>query len=194
MALSRAMRPRDHARGTRRALEGGSMATRPRVLVTGATGYIGGRLVPRLLERDVDVRCVARDPARLAGRPWPGVEIVRGDLSSLADAARALEGVDATYYLVHSMAGGTAYRVRDRAIARTFGAAAAARGVQKITTWGASVLRWSVAALISSRAKKSGTSSQHPACRWSNCVPGSSSAPGQRALRCSATSSSACRS
>ena len=66
-----------------------------RVLVTGATGYIGGRLVPRLLARGHQVRCVARDPNRLAGRDWPHVEIVQGDLadaSALPGGARGHRG------------------------------------------------------------------------------------------------------
>ena len=55
-------------------------AEKTRVLVTGATGYIGGRLVPRLLAKGHELRCVARNPDRLEGQRWPGVEIVRGDL------------------------------------------------------------------------------------------------------------------
>ncbi len=52
-----------------------------RILVTGATGYIGGRLVPQLLERGYQVRCLVRDPQRLQGRPWQSrVEIVSGDV------------------------------------------------------------------------------------------------------------------
>ena len=57
------------------------------ILVTGATGYVGGRLVPRLLGAGYRVRCLARDPARLAGRPWPGAEIVAGDVLAARDAA-----------------------------------------------------------------------------------------------------------
>jgi len=68
-----------------------------RVLVTGATGYIGGRLVPRLVEGGHAVRVLARDPSRLAGRPWRArVEVARGDVLDLA--------VDAACHLVHGMA------------------------------------------------------------------------------------------
>jgi uncharacterized protein YbjT (DUF2867 family) len=94
------------------------------VLVTGATGYIGGRLVPRLLARGHRVRCVARDPNRLAGRDWPHVEIVRGDLADASMFPAVLDGIDVAYYLVHSMAEGGAFRERDRVMAEAFARAA----------------------------------------------------------------------
>src|SRR4051794_34722885 len=75
-----------------------------RVLVTGATGYIGGRLVPRLIERGYTVRVLARSPQKLTDVPWAGdVEVVQGDLQDAASVERAMEGVDVVYYLVHSM-------------------------------------------------------------------------------------------
>lgn len=103
-----------------------------RVLVTGATGYIGGRLVPRLLARGHWLRCVARDSGRLKGHPWPGVEIVQGDLEDPGAATQALQGVDVAYYLVHSMAAGQAFRERDRVMALAFGDAAAKARVRRI--------------------------------------------------------------
>ena len=103
-----------------------------RVLVTGATGYIGGRLVPRLLAKGHRLRCVARNPRRLEGHPWPGVEIVQGDLEDPAATVRALQGIDVAYYLVHSMAAGEAFRERDRLMALAFGQAAAEAGVWRI--------------------------------------------------------------
>lgn len=109
-----------------------STETRLRVLVTGATGYIGGRLVPRLLAKGHTVRCVARNPSRLAGHPWPGVEIVAGNLGDPDAAFRALQNIDVAYYLVHSMAGGEAFWVRDRQMALGFGEAAARAGVSRI--------------------------------------------------------------
>jgi uncharacterized protein YbjT (DUF2867 family) len=106
------------------------------ILVTGATGYIGGRLVPRLLSRGERVRCLARDRLKLAGRPWAGdprVEIVEGDASLPADLERALAGCGAAYYLIHSMiAAGAAYAAHDRALARGFAVGAAAAGVERI--------------------------------------------------------------
>jgi uncharacterized protein YbjT (DUF2867 family) len=102
------------------------------VLVTGATGYIGGRLVPRLLARGHQVRCVARNPDRLAGRDWPGVEIVRGDLADASELPAVLDGIDIAYYLVHSMAEGGAFRERDRRMAQAFAHAAGQAGVGRI--------------------------------------------------------------
>ena len=103
-----------------------------RVLVTGATGYIGGRLVPRLLERGHLVRCVARNPSRLAGRTWPGVEIVPGDLEEPNIFWNVFEGIDVAYYLVHSMAAGKYYRERDRLMALSFAEGAEKAGVKRI--------------------------------------------------------------
>jgi len=101
------------------------------VLVTGATGYIGGRLVGRLHSRNVDVRCATRDIRRLQGR-WPGVELVQGDLADEEASRQALEGIDVAYYLVHSMASGASFRERDRQIAQVFSTAARRAGVTKI--------------------------------------------------------------
>ncbi len=110
------------------------------VLVTGATGYIGGRLVPRLLERGFQVRCLARSAPKLATRPWsgdPGVEIVQGDAGDREALANAMRGCEAAYYLVHSMiVAGRAYEARDKLLARRFGEAAAGAGVGRIVYLG----------------------------------------------------------
>ena len=89
----------------------------PRVLVTGATGYIGGRLAERLHSQGVRVRCVTRDIRRLDDR-WPGVELVQGDLAVENASRQALDGIDVAYYLVHSMASGKTFPERDRQIAQ----------------------------------------------------------------------------
>ena len=107
-------------------------ATPLRVLVTGATGYIGGRLVPRLLERGHRVRCVARNPSRLASHPWPGVEIVPGDLEEPDIFWNVFDGIDVAYYLVHSMRAGRYYRERDRLMALSFAEGAERAGVKRI--------------------------------------------------------------
>lgn len=115
--------------------------TRDRVLLTGSTGYIGGRLVPRLLDAGYRVRCLARSPRKLQARAWaehPGVEICQGDLNDSASIERALQGCAATYYLVHSMlATGADYAEHDRRLARNFvTAAAATSGLRRIVYLG----------------------------------------------------------
>ena len=99
-------------------------------LVTGATGYIGGRLIDRLVEKGRPVRALARDPSRLEERP--GVEVVEGDLISGAGIEDALAGCEFAYYLVHSMeAGDDGFEQRDRRAARNFVRAAQAAGVER---------------------------------------------------------------
>lgn len=105
----------------------------PLILVAGATGYIGGRLVPRLLGLGYRVRCLVRDPARLQGRPWQHeVQIAAGDVLEAESLAAALQGVQAAYYLVHSLGGGADFHRRDVSAARNFSQAARGAGIERI--------------------------------------------------------------
>src|SRR5689334_5323394 len=107
-----------------------------RCLVTGATGYIGGRLVPRLLDAGYDVRCLARNPAKLRDVPWRDrVEVARGDVGDASSLTESLDGVDVAYYLVHSLAA-AGFEEMDRTAARNFAAAAKAAGVGRIVYLG----------------------------------------------------------
>ena len=107
-----------------------------RCLVTGATGYIGGRLAPRLVAAGHRVRCLSRDANRLAGVPWAGdVEVVEGDLSDPATLPAAFEDVDVAYFLMHSL-GRADFERRDREAARNFAAAAEKAGVRRIVYLG----------------------------------------------------------
>ncbi|MDA5282882.1 SDR family oxidoreductase [Streptomyces sp. Isolate_45] len=106
-------------------------------LVTGATGYIGGRLVPELLDSGHRVRCLARSPERLRDHPWAGrAEVVRGDVTDAGSIASALRGIDVAYYLVHALGTGRDFEDRDRDAARIFAEQARAAGVRRIVYLG----------------------------------------------------------
>ncbi len=103
------------------------------ILVTGATGYIASRLIPRLLESGYPVRCLARTPARLRGRDWSSsVEIVCGDVTRPETLPAAMQGARAAYYLIHSMSAGHGYDRLDLDSARNFARAAHAAGLEHI--------------------------------------------------------------
>ncbi|NYF54930.1 SDR family oxidoreductase [Micromonospora purpureochromogenes] len=107
-----------------------------RCLVTGATGYIGGRLAPRLLAEGYEVRCLARKAGRLRDVPWAArAEVVEGDLRRPETLPAAFEGVDVAYYLVHSL-GQAGFEAADREAAIHFAAAAARSGVRRIVYLG----------------------------------------------------------
>ena len=103
------------------------MAKSDLILVTGATGYVGGRLVPRLLEAGYRVRCLVRDPERLKGRSWLNspsngdqVEVMKGDALKKESLVAALQGVSVAYYLIHGFQGGKLDARRDMTAARNF--------------------------------------------------------------------------
>ena len=108
-----------------------------KVLVTGATGYVGGRLVPRLLERGHTVRVLARDASRLQGRAWSDqVDVVVGDVLDPPTLGPALGGMEVAYYLVHSMRAGDEFHRLDLEAARSFGLAAKNAGVRRLVYLG----------------------------------------------------------
>lgn len=107
------------------------------ILVTGATGYIGGRLIPRLLEKGYKVRCLVRRPEHLEGRPWTGkVDIIKGDALCGSGLEEALAGADAAYYLIHSMADVPNFQALEEDAAKNFIAAAKKRGTRKLVYLG----------------------------------------------------------
>jgi uncharacterized protein YbjT (DUF2867 family) len=111
--------------------------SRSHCLVTGATGYIGGRLVPELLDAGFRVRCMSRSPERLRDYPWATrVEQVRADATDQEAARRALNGIDVAYYLIHSLGSGASFEEADRRAARTFAAAAVAASVRRVVYLG----------------------------------------------------------
>ncbi|MEU5690620.1 SDR family oxidoreductase [Actinosynnema sp. NPDC020468] len=107
-----------------------------RCLVTGATGYLGGRLVPRLIAEGHEVRCLVRDPGKLRDVPWAGdVEVVRGDVLSPDTLGPAMAGVDVVHYLVHSLQHDD-FADADRRAAENTARAAEAAGVKRVVYLG----------------------------------------------------------
>ncbi len=107
--------------------------TSPLILVTGATGYIASRLIPRLLDSGYRVRALARDPLRLKGRAWfDQIDIVQADVTSPSTLAKAFDGVHIAYYLIHNMSHGHGYTTLELESARAFTSAAEQAGVEHI--------------------------------------------------------------
>ncbi|MFF8670917.1 SDR family oxidoreductase [Streptomyces sp. NPDC015242] len=106
-------------------------------LVTGASGYVGGRLVPELLDAGHRVRCLARSPGKLRDHPWAGrAETVRGDVTDAESVAAAMRGIDVAYYLVHALTSGSGFEETDRRAARVFAEQARLAGVKRIVYLG----------------------------------------------------------
>jgi uncharacterized protein YbjT (DUF2867 family) len=106
-------------------------------LVTGASGYIGGLLVPRLLTAGWRVRALTRNRSSLEGRPWvEDVEVIEGDAAWAEDLPRALDGVRVAYFLIHAMGGGRNFAATDRRNAEAFAAAARDADVTRIVYLG----------------------------------------------------------
>jgi uncharacterized protein YbjT (DUF2867 family) len=108
-----------------------------KIAVTGATGYVGGRLVPHLIAEGHHVVCVARNPGKLADRPWiDDVDVVQADLLTAPDLAECLAGCDAAFYLVHSMGSEDDFESADLRAARRFAHGASEAGVKRIVYLG----------------------------------------------------------
>ena len=100
-----------------------------KVLVAGSTGYVGGRLVPELLDAGHSVRCIVRNPAKLGDAQWrTRVDIVHGDVTDEISVDAALEDIEVVYYLVHSMTGSENFEALDRSAAACVARAAQRRG------------------------------------------------------------------
>jgi uncharacterized protein YbjT (DUF2867 family) len=111
-------------------------------LVTGATGYIGGRLIPELLKHGYRVRVLARSAGRIAGYPWASqVEVFEGDARDEAAVAKALAGVDVAYYLLHALMSKDNFEDEERQVATLFGTAAKAAKVRRIVYLGGIVAK-----------------------------------------------------
>jgi uncharacterized protein YbjT (DUF2867 family) len=106
--------------------------SRPTILLTGGSGYIGGRLLPLLERSGVALRCLARNPKRLEPAVSQGTEIVSGDVQDPAALLRALQGVETAYYLIHRMSGSRDFEREDRQAATHFADAARQAGVRRI--------------------------------------------------------------
>ncbi|WP_165225083.1 NAD(P)H-binding protein [Aquisphaera insulae] len=104
----------------------------PRILVTGGTGYVGGRLISRLEADATRLRALARKPEQLRDKVGPSTEVVFGDVADRASLDRALAGIETAYYLIHMMSNAQDFAKEDRAAAEAFGAAARGAGVRRI--------------------------------------------------------------
>jgi uncharacterized protein YbjT (DUF2867 family) len=105
---------------------------RPLILLTGGSGYVGGRLIPLLEKQGVRLRCLARSPEKMRPRVQSGTEIVQGDVLDPTSLDRALQGVQTAYYLVHLMSGSKDFEKEDRQAALNFARAAKNAGVRRI--------------------------------------------------------------
>ena len=104
-----------------------------KILVTGATGYVGSKLVPVLVSAGHEVRCMVRNPSAAKADELPAGTLVQGDALDAGSLPSALEGIDVAYYLIHSMGGNEAgFEERDLRAARNFATAAKQAGVQRL--------------------------------------------------------------
>ena len=102
--------------------------SQPYILLTGGSGYVGGRLLPLLEQQDVKLRCLVRSPDRLRSRVKESTEIVPGDVLDASSLDLALRGVHTAYYLVHLMSGSKDFEKKDRQAATNFAGREEGRG------------------------------------------------------------------
>src|ERR1700686_1048194 len=110
--------------------------TKPVILLTGGSGYVGGRLIPLLERQEVKLRCLARSPDKLRPGVQGTTEIVQGDVLDASSLDRAMQGVQTAYYLVHLMSGSKDFEKEDRQAALNFAGAAKQAGVRRIVYLG----------------------------------------------------------
>ena len=171
------------------------MPAHPRILLTGATGYVGGRLL-KALETDghYSIRCLARRPENLAGKVADTTEVVPGDLLDVDSLNRAMAGVDVAYYLVHSLGSSGDLRLRNRPARGTLPTPPAPPGFRASSTWAVSAAaKLPNHRLISAAAGASATSYAIPAQRSSSSAHPSSSVPAACPSRWCAPWWNACR-
>jgi len=125
--------------------------TTPQVLLTGATGYVGGRLLAALRRQGVAVRCLVRRPHHLRGEPGPDLEVVQGDVLDADSLPPALAGIETAYYLVHALAAGSDFVAKELTGARNFARAARAAGVRRVVYLGGLVPPGELSAHLASR-------------------------------------------
>jgi len=106
--------------------------TGPSILLTGGSGYVGGRLIPRLEQAGVRLRCLARDPEKMRPRVQAATEVVKGDVLDRPSLDQALQGIDTAYYLIHLMSGSKDFEREDRQAAQSFADAAKGAGVRRL--------------------------------------------------------------
>jgi uncharacterized protein YbjT (DUF2867 family) len=119
-----------------RAARRATVSAGGRILLTGASGYVGGRLLPRLEAKGLPVRCLARRPEYLRSRVRESTEVVGADLLDAASLPAALHGIETAYYLVHSMGAKHDFEERDRQAALNFATAAREAGVRRVVYLG----------------------------------------------------------
>ena len=136
------------------------------ILVLGATGYIGGRLIPRLLAHGHAVRCLVRSPEKISGKSWKQVEILKGDVLRPETFLRTFDGIDVIFYLIHSMTGAEKQFERiDKAAAENVAIAAREHGVNELCILADSEQEVKNNLRIYEAGSRSGTFCERPAFR-----------------------------